>query len=374
MIKKTYPILEKIKNLLQGCKKRCIAIAVSAAVLILFWALRPCTFFMNTVITYITAPLERTMAWLCSFVPFSMAELLWAAGIAFAVILVVRAVYKIIKYPQKLRTVVHFFVSLVCCGLVIYSGATVLWGINYYGDGFQQKSGLYAQPVSTEDLYNVTSWFAQQLALTANTVPRDTKGSFAATKNDIFDASLQVYQNVEQQYPFLQTQSLKPKEMVFSWVMSLIQFTGFYFPFTGEANINTHAPMCLVPATIAHELAHQRGVAAEQEANFVAVLAATTSEEQTYVYSGYLLGYIHLSNALYKADREKWREVANSLPPAAIQDLNENNAYWAQFETPVATAAETVYTGFLQSYGQTMGMQSYGACVDLLVAYYKAVI
>ena len=30
----------------------------------------------------------------------------------------------------------------------------------------------------------------------------------------------------------------------------------------------------------------------------------------------------------------------------------------------------TVYEGFLQSYEQTLGLRSYGACVDLLVNYY----
>ena len=50
-------------------------------------------------------------------------------------------------------------------------------------------------------------------------------------------------------------------------------------------------------------------------------------------------------------------------------DLQENNRYWAQFESPVQTVTNTVYEGFLQSYGQTLGMRSYGACVDLLVNY-----
>lgn len=41
-----------------------------------------------------------------------------------------------------------------------------------------------------------------------------------------------------------------------------------------------------------------------------------------------------------------------------------------QFETPVQKVSNTVYEGFLHSYDQTMGLKSYGACVDLLVNYY----
>ena len=52
-------------------------------------------------------------------------------------------------------------------------------------------------------------------------------------------------------------------------------------------------------------------------------------------------------------------------------DLQENNRYWAQFESPVQTVTDAVYEGFLQSYDQELGMRSYGACVDLLVNYYR---
>ena len=37
---------------------------------------------------------------------------------------------------------------------------------------------------------------------------------------------------------------------------------------------------------------------------------------------------------------------------------------------PAADLAESTYTAFLESYGQDLGMASYGACVDRLVARY----
>jgi hypothetical protein len=95
-------------------------------------------------------------------------------------------------------------------------------------------------------------------------------------------------------------------------------------------------------------------------------------EDPVYRYSAALLAYIHLGNALYKADNEAWKAVYSSLSEEVRADLSANNAYWDQFETPVSTVSDTVYTGFLQSYGQTQGLKTYGACVDLLVAYYGA--
>ena len=159
--------------------------------------------------------------------------------------------------------------------------------------------------------------------------------------------------------------------MFFSRVMSAMNFTGVYFAFTGESNINVDAPACLTPSTIAHELSHQRGIASEQECNFLAVLASTTSGDPVYEYSGWLMGYIHLGNALYQADPAAWQAIRDSLPDTVLADLASNNAYWASFEGAAADASQKVYDTILKGYGQEDGIRSYGTVVDLLVAYYR---
>ena len=89
-----------------------------------------------------------------------------------------------------------------------------------------------------------------------------------------------------------------------------------------------------------------------------------------YQYSGYLMGYIHLGNALYKADRDKWEQVYDLLPGTVLADLRYHSAYWEQFESSAATVSQKIYDTTLKGYGQTDGIQSYGTVVDLLVAYY----
>jgi hypothetical protein len=153
--------------------------------------------------------------------------------------------------------------------------------------------------------------------------------------------------------------------------MSYVDFTGFFFPFTAEANVNMETPSAYFASTVAHELAHQRGVAREQEANFAAVLASLAYGDPDYVYSAAILAYTHLGNALYGADREAWETIFESLSEDVLRDILSRREYWAQFDTPVQTASNTVYEGFLHSYDQTLGLKSYGACVDLLVAYYE---
>ena len=162
------------------------------------------------------------------------------------------------------------------------------------------------------------------------------------------------------------------KAMRFSRLMSRMDFTGFYCAYTGESNVNVDSPACMLPSTIAHELAHQRGIASEQECNFLAVLAATTSGDAAYVYSGWLKAFIHVGNALYGLSPDLYWMIRDQLPEGVQADLAYNNDYWEQFDnTVVQKASTTVYDGLLKSYGDERGIQSYGTVVDMLVAYYK---
>ena len=63
-------------------------------------------------------------------------------------------------------------------------------------------------------------------------------------------------------------------------------------------------------------------------------------------------------------------EHYRTLSEPVRADLAANNEYWARWEGPAREAGEKVYTEFLKSYDQELGMKSYGACVDLLVEYY----
>lgn len=316
-------------------------------------------------------PCHRVLGSICELVPFSVAELIYALLIIFALVYIIIYVIRIIRRSERMQRLYRMLLTIAMAASLFYAGFCLLWGVYYYGDSFSEKIGLEAKPVSAEELAVVTQYFAQIANSYADEVPRDENGCFAEDRAAILNRGKTLYRNVEPAFPALAGRELSPKPVHFSKIMSAIQFTGFFFPFTGEANLNMDSPACLLPSTVAHELAHQRGVAKEQEANFVAVLASMESGDASYIYSSALLAYIHLDNALYSADYDAWVDVYYSLSDPVLADCAQNNAYWDKYEdTAASKASDAVYTGFLQSYGQTLGLKSYGACVDLLVAYY----
>ena len=315
-------------------------------------------------------PLHRAMAQTLSSAGFSVAELLIAIGVVALLWFTVKTVSRFLLEPGRIRTLWRYAMTLLAAFLLIYAGFCALWGIYYYGDDFMSKSGLDYGEVSTEELTTVTRYFAGLANQYSRATPRDENGLCRSDRDAILRRSPEVYDNIVKEFPCLDGPRVAAKGVFCSKVMSLLDFTGFFFPFTGEANVNTDSPEAFFASTVAHELAHQRGVAKEQEANFCAVLASFEYGDSDYCYSAALMGYVHLSNALYSADREAWQQIRDSLDREVTADLQYNSEYWAKYDTKVKDISNTVYEDFLESYGQELGLRSYGACVDLLVNRY----
>ena len=317
----------------------------------------------------VTQIVKDSFAGLWYHFPFSVVEWLYVLFIAACIVWIV--VICVGLRRRKGRAILYGrVVGLICFALSAWGLYCLLWGVNYYADGFQEQSGIYAQPVTVEELERVTQLFVEGLSETHDKVLRDENGVFAVERDGIFAESVSVYENAAERFPFLRREDRIPKKMLFSRLFSAMNFTGFYSPYTGEANLNVDCPACLLPATITHELAHQRGIASEQECNFLAVMASIASDLPVYQYSGYLMGYIHLGNALYRADPQKWEAVYAQLPDTVKTDLQYHRAYWSEFEGTTAKVTQKLYDTTLKSYGQENGIQSYGTVVDLLVAYY----
>ncbi|MBE6907987.1 MAG: DUF3810 domain-containing protein [Ruminococcaceae bacterium] len=345
---------------------------VNVLALAAFFLLRTQRGVMNAVSAGFSMPLERALGRLCAYVPFSVAELYYAAAVILVVVFLVRSVARIARAEYKCEMLLRRCFLLVNVVLTVYAVFCLLWGVNFYADDFCDKSGVYPEAVAYDDLLAVTTYFAEQAALCADDVPRNEYGVCALSRQEMLAKAPSLYNAMYEEFPFLYIPvDPIPKGIFFSKIMSAMNVTGLYFPFTGESNLNMDFPTALFPATVAHELAHRRGIASEQQCNFLAVLAATRSDDPAYRYSGWLLGYIHLSNALYTADPEAWAALRASLPTSMDMDLRVESAYWAQFEGTVSRASGKAYDAMLKSYGDALGMRSYGAVVDLLVAYYR---
>lgn len=353
------------------CPVRHVLTAVFGILTALYFLLRGNKALLHLLSDNFVRPWHRAASRLCSYLPFSAAEALIVLAVLAGLVYIIFCIVRIVRFEGKLKQAYRLVLTAVMAFFVVYGGFCALWGIYFYTADFEEQSGIYSQPLSTEQLETVTRYFTLLVNEYSDEVSRDENGVFSEPLEEIFDHSAGLYDAAAEKFVCLEGAALETKPFMLSEILSRLTFTGFFFPFTAEANINIDSPACLIPSTIAHEIAHQRGVAQEDEANFVAVLACMEDGDPVYCYSACLMAYIHLSNALYKVDYDAWLDNYHTLKPGVVADLQANNAYWDKYkDTVVEKASDAVYTGLLHSYGQEQGLQTYGACIDLLVAYY----
>ena len=363
----------------------CVFPAVMAA---LFYALRPAAGFMGWFSTGIAAPIRGALGFISTIYPLSLMEILCTAAAVWLIYYIARTVMVTVRRRDKLKILLKRLLTIVVVALYVWSAYCWLWGSGYFAAGFAERNGFLSTGVSTAELTAVTRLFAEKANEYAPQMKRDADGRYIGDRSEFFESSTDIYDHMFSEFPSLSGRLYRPKPMLFSWLMSRTGYTGIYFALTGESNINTRAPIFLMPATVAHELAHQRGVFAEDEANFVGIAASVTSGDPVYEYAGWLMGLMYLLPALSGADREAWIDVTGSLTDEVNLDWQDNHDYWQSQKTydtgvelldkfltatteTVSEAVDTVYDSYLRSQNQELGLKSYGACVDLLVQYFS---
>lgn len=238
---------------------------------------------------------------------------------------------------------------------------TINCGINYYGTPFSYESGLKAAGATESELIRL----CQYLTVMVNQSVTDT--SYTEAWND---EGVKAMTNLKLQYPSLSGYYPKPKGLAVSAVLSIQHLSGFYSPFTIEANYNKDMTGYNIPHTICHELSHLRGFMREDEANFIGYLACINSEHPAYQYSGYLTGWIYAVNQLARENYYEYFLLYEQLDERVVDDLTENSLFWDNYDGKMAETASKVNDTYLKMNQQSEGIKSYGRFVDLMLAYY----
>lgn len=334
--------------------------------------------FPNTVETlYSTGfykPIGLILSKITGIVPTSAAELILIAVAAFAIWRIIVLIIHIFKNSRERKYFfINFFINILVTFSIIYFCFILLWGFNYYRLPFSTISKLEVRPSSASELTELCESLIERANLLRQSVGEDSKGvmQLSSGYRDVFSKAYKGYKNASRLYPQLDGNYGPPKGVILSRLMSYTGITGVYFPFTGEANVNVAIPDSDIPVTACHEMAHQRGFAREDEANYIAYITCKMNPEIDFQYSGTLLALIDSTNALYGQDEAAFKELRSKYSEGLIRDLKALNDYWKQFEGPVNEVSNKINDTYLKANNQSDGVQSYGRMVDLLLAEYR---
>ena len=182
---------------------------------------------------------------------------------------------------------------------------------------------------------------------------------------------LDAYDKVCDKYSFVQRLRSNMKPIILSEPMTYTHISGVYTYFTGEANLNTNFPDYSLPFTAAHEFSHQRGIAREDEANFMAFLVCAASDDPYIRYSGYLNMYEYVASAYYSADPDGYYELLGTMDARIRCELVSYSEFFDKYRDSVASEVSGAINDTYLKLQGTEGTRSYGLVVDLAVAYLK---
>ncbi len=313
------------------------------------------------------------VGFIVSLIPFSVTELVVLLLLPAIITLITVFIVRLIKKGHPLKTAergARFTVFVLSMLLFIFM---VTDGGNFSRIPLSELMDLPDRQYTVEELYIVTSDLAKKTSSARENLNEDENGcvTLSASKTEMLKFANNSYSNISKEYDFLKTGVTRVKGVALSHLWSYTGTTGVYCPWTLEANINTDVPVSGWGSTAAHEIAHTMGFAKENECNFLAFLACTTSGQGDYEYSGYLSAFVYCSNELYKADRELWAKAYQNCSQGVIRDSKQKNEYWKGFQGQVMESSESVNDTFIKANGVESGTLSYNQMVELMLKYYE---
>lgn len=361
------PVKAKYERIPPFCKISFIIGAFCAILYAIICVSEPFANFFNR---YVSSAFRFLFAQITNLLPFSLAELI----IILLPVIAFISIWYLLKFRCDTRR--SSTVSIICIFSILslfLSSFVLCFAAGYKDSSLDKKLDIEIEAVNTEDLCKTSEYLIDKINELSDRISYGDD-DFSVMPYDFKEMNkklLEAYTRFCENHDFITTFNSRLKPVLLSEAMSYAHITGIYSFFTGETNINVGFPDYTIPFTSAHEMAHQRGIAREDEANMIAFLVCIESDDPYIQYSAYLNVFEYVASALYRADSEKFKQAYNKLNASTYHEQKAYNAFFEKYDNSVASQVTGVVNDtYLKTQG-TAGQKSYGMVVDLTVAYLK---
>lgn len=316
---------------------------------------------------FISQGLRLILGW----IPFSIGDLLYAAAGLFLILKVIK-LFRLL-FTKRLRQYFSWavFRKYLSLALGIYIVFNLFWGLNYNRQGIAAQLGLHVRRYTRPDLRAVTETLHSRLNAHAALVD-----SLRRTRLDndrvLFNEGIASYDRIKSSYSFLRYRYPAVKASLFGGMGKYFGYTGYYNPFSGEAQLKTTIPVFLKPFVVNHEIAHQLGYGKENEASFVSYLVSRESQDIDFRYSVY---YELFNNAWRQCRRAGDTAFASALHktlhPRVLADHDEQLRYLQSTRNPIEPFMSGAYDRYLRLNNQPKGKATYDEVTAWLIAYMR---
>lgn len=315
--------------------------------------------------------IARTFSLLASPFPFSLAELLIfllpLIGLAVVLVRTRRQLESGLQGRQIFTSRTREFFWVLSIFFFVFQ---ISFGLNYQRPPLAAGMQLVDRHPSASELEAIASHIIAEVNR-AFSESRSGSSPVRRERSALFDAIESSFQSSVLLGSAATGGFASPKPVLISRALTKLGIAGMYSPFTGEPNFNREQPESEMPFSIAHEKAHQRGYAREDEASFIAFLVCTTSRDAFVRYSGYLRGLRVLAALRTAVTPERYRAIVGQLDAGVRADLQETAAFWQRGQSlRLSRAADRANDTYLKANSVKSGTANYGEVVTLIIGYY----
>ncbi len=316
---------------------------------------------------------------------FSIGEIMLVLAVILIAVSVVMAVLLIFIRKKNFQSgarrffkAILFIVTLVC--LVMSLNCSILYRASPLDPNPEAESRRY----TVNELFTLRNHIVRQCNDYSTKFSHDDRG-YLIFDGDMNEEAKRALNGISGSYPRLSGFYPNVKPMLFSGLMSRMNMSGYYFPFSLEANVNSYMYIINAPSCYCHELVHLHGYIFEDEANFLSYLACINSDNDFFAYSGYMMALNYVVNACagYEdslseetlAKLEYANDIVNSDNFFLTEEMWEMANKNAVLSAETASAASSTFTdAILKANGVEDGIASYSRVVGLLLKYYDGVL
>lgn len=326
--------------------------------------------FADAVNFYAGGVLRAVPTAIFSIFPFSVIEIALILAIPASVLLLVF----LIRRVHDLRLVSKAVSLMLVSAILLLSSYLVTVACGYRTTPLDRKMKLAQTEITVETLDRTARALLSAANALEGELVRDESGASVMpySYDELSRELSRAYRTMNQKYRLTPPSAARLKPVLLSDLMSRARFAGIWSYITGETNINVNPPDYCIPFTAAHEMAHQRGVAREDEANFVAFLALTSSDAPYLRYAGYVGLFEYVASDLARLDRDAYRALAleGLLSEEILSEMRAYNEYYFSTEDSVISGVAGSFNDAYLKLNGTSGEASYAEVVCLAVSFF----
>jgi len=300
---------------------------------------------------YVFRPFQSIRNLFFGLIYFSVGDFLYLVAFLVCIAVLIRWIYFLIRIRSYHHDLAHSFLNTFISFAFIYLLFFIGWGGNYYKPTLTKFWKLSAP--KGDDRQNLLLYdqflIGQLNQLAPGFQGRDFK--------HVDDSSSVYFRKLVDSKTRLH--HMRAKASLYGYFMQYMGIQGYYNPFTGEAQVNGALPRFMLPFVVCHEMAHQSGIAAEDDANLLSYSICSVAPDPAFRYSGYFNLWLYTHFRLKHIDSSQANNLFSCLNALSKSQLDTLKAIRLKYRSGFSDFSSALYDSYLRLHHQKDGIGSY---------------